>query len=246
MTWILLTEAQLQVIDEIERQTDPAAALVAGAFIETQLTKLIDLRFCPNPDAAVRHRVFGKRIGALNTFSNKIDMGLMLQLYPKAFFRMLEHIEKISNKFADKEKSIDFTDQFIAVRSKQLEDAILGDYLVMATAGLLAAWSKVPLPPKSKLARLVEQQRKLLGFTEQQKEAYDDGGVKWQIKVGETPRDRFLNGVRFVLAYFAQIKPVLVRLQVTIHAPPYTPGRSPVATDSDWLLGAPDPSVCPR
>lgn len=247
MTWILLTEAQQQVIDEIERQTDPAAALVAGAFIETQLTKLIDLRFSPYPDAAVRDRVFGKRIGALNTFSNKIDMGLMLQLYPKAFFRMLEHIEKISNKFADNEKSIDFTDQFIAVRSKQLEDAIfLDDYLVMATTGLLAAWSKVPLPPKSKLARLVEQQKKLLGFAEQQKVPDEDGGVKWQIEVGETPRDRFLNGVRFVLAYFAQIKPILVRLQVTIHAPPYTPGRSPVAADSDWLFGAPDASVHPR
>ncbi len=193
---------------------------MAGAFIETHLSELIALRLAPHPDAAVRDRVFGKSIGALNTFSNKIDMGLMLQLYPKAFFAMLENIQRIRNKFAHNEKPIDFTDQFIAVRSKQLEDAILGGHLVSATTGYLAAWSKLPLPPKPILARLIEQQR------QQQNGPCEDGDGNCQIGAGRTPRDRFLNGVKFALAYFAQIKPILVRLQVEIHGPlPYTHAR---------------------
>jgi hypothetical protein len=122
MTWPTLDSADQLIIDEIERQTHRGAALVASAFIEAKLKRTISRRLDPTPDVELEGRAFSHN-GPLNTFSQKILMGYMLQIYPSRIWNLLDGIRDLRNDFAHSTEILDFETPTIRDRCDNLYNA---------------------------------------------------------------------------------------------------------------------------
>jgi hypothetical protein len=109
MTWVIHDITEQAVIEEIERQTDRGAALVASAFIENRLRIAIEMRLDPKARQSPLFRVNG----ALSSFSAKIDMGHALHLYPKTVRDLLNEIRDIRNKFAHRQEPLKFDTEIV-------------------------------------------------------------------------------------------------------------------------------------
>jgi hypothetical protein len=75
MTWITLSDADKPILEEIEKQTDRAAALIATSYLEDRLVEAIKARTVR--DQNVEKDMF-RNSGPLGSFSAKIDLGFML------------------------------------------------------------------------------------------------------------------------------------------------------------------------
>jgi hypothetical protein len=110
MTWITVSAEDKPIVEEIERQTDRAAALIASAYVEERLLLAIQAR-------TNRHEKIEKDLyrgsGPLGTFSAKIDLGLLLGIYEPKIHQMLNTIRNIRNEFAHQPKPRDFNSQRI-------------------------------------------------------------------------------------------------------------------------------------
>jgi hypothetical protein len=84
MVWLYFTKASGDAfragIDEIEAtQSDRAAAIVAGSFLEEHLTTRIQLRMHKN--AKITKALF-RPSGPLGAFATKIDLGFLMGIIP--------------------------------------------------------------------------------------------------------------------------------------------------------------------
>jgi hypothetical protein len=94
-----------EAIREIGKGSDRAAAIVAVAFLESQLRVILELHF--RKDTAVTGRFF-RYPGPLSTFAAKIDMAYLIDLFDKETRRELHTIRDIRNEFAHQLGKRDF------------------------------------------------------------------------------------------------------------------------------------------
>ena len=140
----------------------------------------------------------------LSTFSRKIDIGYMFQLYPFSILEMLNIVRDIRNDFAHCAEPIDFNLTSMKDRSENLEKMVFysdKEFVEHSTALLDLIR---PLNPT------------WIEAMEFYKWLTDETGGPVTIKPASLPRERFTNGVKFLLTYFARIEPVFSRLQMDL------------------------------
>jgi hypothetical protein len=87
----------LELVKEIESQTDRGAAIVGAAWLEEELSAAIQSFLHHDPKAS--QRLFG-RSGAISTFSAKIDLARVLGMCTAAIASDLHIIREVRNEFA--------------------------------------------------------------------------------------------------------------------------------------------------
>jgi DNA-binding MltR family transcriptional regulator len=108
------THEQMQVIiDEIQRQTDRGAAIIAAAVIEDVLKHLISARLV-ELSSKRKKALFDESNGPLSNLSSKIELGFALGLFNEERRDSLHLIRKVRNTFAHKMHPISFEDPHIS------------------------------------------------------------------------------------------------------------------------------------
>jgi hypothetical protein len=98
MSWTVReSDADFATVVEIEEQTDRAAAIIAGSYLEDFLAAAIRSKF--TQDEKVLNQFFNG-MGPLATFSAKIDMAYLLHLVDEDNRKRLHQIRRIRNEFA--------------------------------------------------------------------------------------------------------------------------------------------------
>jgi DNA-binding MltR family transcriptional regulator len=110
MIWIIANENDKSILEEIYKQTDRGAALIAVSYLEQRLLDAIKSRL--NNDEKIEDKLF-KGSGALATFSSRIDLALLLGIYEPVIHKMLHQIREIRNEFAHEPSPRDFNSQRI-------------------------------------------------------------------------------------------------------------------------------------
>ena len=125
----------------LDAETDRGCALMAAAFLDTELERL--LRSLLIEDEKVAGELLGQS-KAIGTFSSRIDLAFMLGLTSSLSRRDLHLVRKIRNIFGHTHLPIEFEDQSIANRCKELTHHLRdqGDaprkLFISAAVGLLA------------------------------------------------------------------------------------------------------------
>jgi DNA-binding MltR family transcriptional regulator len=117
MAWITVSSEDKPILDEIEQQTDRAAALIAVAYLEQRLEAAIKARTLR--DDKVESKLY-RGGGALGSLSVKIDLGLLLGVYTNKMHSFLHTIREIRNEFAHIPSPRDFKSQRIGDLTKNL------------------------------------------------------------------------------------------------------------------------------
>jgi len=109
MTWLLPDPAQRPIVDELESQTDRGAAIIGAALVEDLLRQalLSRMRVGTALEKRTASRLFGT-MGPLSSFSAKIDLGVLLGLYPEEVRGDLHRVREVRNQFAHEQEPRDF------------------------------------------------------------------------------------------------------------------------------------------
>jgi len=110
MTWITASDDDKPILEEIEKQTDRGAALIAVAYLEERLVAGIKARIQNNDE--IEDKVFNYS-GPLGTLSAKIDMGFLIGIYDIELHKKLHAVRQIRNEFAHTPSPRDFNSQRI-------------------------------------------------------------------------------------------------------------------------------------
>lgn len=84
-------EKDRAIFDEIHRMDDRAAAIIACGYLDRSLERTVRSKF-RNDERLLKK--FFSGMGPLATFSAKIDMGFLLDLYDKDYLSCLHSIRK--------------------------------------------------------------------------------------------------------------------------------------------------------
>ena len=116
------TSAQLrEFTEELHKQTDRGAGIVAAAVLEDALETTIEQRLL-ELSADRREKLFG-RLAPLSTFSAKIELGFALGLFSNEGRKALDMIRDVRNKFAHEMKIITFDDPGIEALIRKAKPA---------------------------------------------------------------------------------------------------------------------------
>jgi hypothetical protein len=109
MTWLLPDPSQRPIVDELEQQTDRGAAIIGAAFVESLLREALEsrLRVRTALERRTAKGLFGT-MGPLSSLSAKIDLGVLLGLYPEAVQGDLHRLRDVRNQFAHEHEPRDF------------------------------------------------------------------------------------------------------------------------------------------
>ena len=109
MTWLLPVPSQRAIVDELEQQTDRGAAIIGAAFVESLLRQSLEsrLRLQTSLERRTAKGLFGT-MGPLSSFSAKIDLGVLLGLYPEGVRGDLHRLRDVRNQFAHEHEPRDF------------------------------------------------------------------------------------------------------------------------------------------
>jgi len=106
MAWVFATKEEAEInrfreaISEIEASnSDRAAVIVASAFLEDHLTRVLQARMHENEKIS---REMFRASGPLGNFGTKIDLGFMIGVYGEKVRRELQIVKEIRNEFAHK------------------------------------------------------------------------------------------------------------------------------------------------
>ena len=110
-----------KLIKQFDKETDPAAAILAGAMIENALERL--LRKFLVPSASNEDDLFDGSYKPLSTFAAKITAAHRCGLISSKFCRDLHIIRRIRNYFAHNTEGSDFSEGSIKQRVKELVDS---------------------------------------------------------------------------------------------------------------------------
>src|SRR6516225_3601531 len=91
------TKEDKETTEEIERQEDRAAAIIAAAYFENRLMLAIQERL--EDDAKVINSFF-QNMGPLASFSAKIDLAYLMRIITADIREKLHTIRRIRNEFA--------------------------------------------------------------------------------------------------------------------------------------------------
>ncbi|MGP0091436.1 MAG: hypothetical protein ACLPKB_15980 [Xanthobacteraceae bacterium] len=101
MPWISVSTDEgpnaLNILDELQHDSDRTAGIVGAVVVEESLTKLLQSRLEPDQDFI---RELFRASGPLGPFSVKINMGYLMGLYSKTARKELDTIKEIRNEFA--------------------------------------------------------------------------------------------------------------------------------------------------
>jgi len=171
-----------QVVGEIDgTDSDRAAAIVAGSFVEDHLTELLKWNFIQ--DTKLLDELF-RVSGPVGNFGTKIDLGYLHRLYSKVAWKELDTIKEIRNAFAHKMEIKDFSNDRMHG---------LADNLVM--------WEKKAIkmigPENPRAAQAVR-----LEFGGEFKEGRNQALMFRPTTKGSKlpPRERFINACKFYVA----------------------------------------------
>jgi hypothetical protein len=103
-------EKDRTIFDEIHRMDDRAAAIIACGYLDRSLEHAVRSKL--RDDRRLLNKFFGG-MGPLATFSAKIDMGFLLDLYDEDYLSCLHSIRKIRNLFSHDPTPVDFSDSEI-------------------------------------------------------------------------------------------------------------------------------------
>jgi len=109
MTWFIGKKAHYKVIDEIGRENDRGAAIIAAAMVEDYLSDTIKARL--HSKGKVRADVVQKLFSdnsPLGSFAAKIDLGLVLGIYLEDAHADLHTVRLVRNQFAHRMSPISF------------------------------------------------------------------------------------------------------------------------------------------
>ena len=101
----------------LDPETDRGCALMASAYLDSQIEKLLDRCFIED-DVTVKEMLGQSK--PLGTFSARIDMSYLLGRISEQARRDLHLIRKIRNDFGHDPKPLDFTSSKIADRCREL------------------------------------------------------------------------------------------------------------------------------
>lgn len=110
MTWVIQNDSDKQILEEMLKQSDRGAALIATAYLEERLVDAIKARL--NRCQAIENKLF-KGTGPLASLSARIDFGFLLGIYDPSAHRILRTIKDIRNRFAHKAEPLNFNTQNI-------------------------------------------------------------------------------------------------------------------------------------
>ena len=109
--WIIFEASHKPIIDEIGKQSDRGAALIASSYLEDVLES--SLKSLIWSDTKTNKEVFAGT-GPFATFSAKINVCYMLGLYPQEIQKICHTVRKIRNEFAHEIQPISFSTQQIS------------------------------------------------------------------------------------------------------------------------------------
>ncbi|MEK3747877.1 MltR family transcriptional regulator [Paenibacillus sp. FSL E2-8871] len=110
----------------LDKETDRGCALMAAAFLDELLKKLLE-KYMVNEPNSFKELFTGS--GGLSSFSSKINLSYLLGLISEKSKRDLHIIRKIRNEFAHSMEIIDFEHPPIASRCRELHHNVFRDEL---------------------------------------------------------------------------------------------------------------------
>ena len=113
MPWLLRDNDQARVFEELDAESDRAAAIIGGSLVEMHLTAALETHL--RPDGEIFHELF-RPGGPIGDFADKIRLGFMIGLFDRPAYRDLVIIKELRNDFAHKLTYRDFTDQSVRDR----------------------------------------------------------------------------------------------------------------------------------
>lgn len=102
------------VVKSLKRNLTEACALVAAAYLENQISELLE-KFFVEQGTKAKDALFDFN-GPVGTFSSKIKMAYSLGLIPQEIQNALDLIRKLRNDFAHLHEPLDFESQSIRQR----------------------------------------------------------------------------------------------------------------------------------
>ena len=120
VTWFTLEDDRyFSITEEINKQRDRGAAIIAVAVLEDHLLAAIKAKLSNN-DAKIEDKMFNG-YGPLASFSARIDLGFLLGLYESEIHKALHQIRKIRNEFAHNLSPLSFRSPHIRAICAQFE-----------------------------------------------------------------------------------------------------------------------------
>jgi hypothetical protein len=221
MSWVLVNDADIAIIAEIEAQSDRGAIIIAGSFLERRLEDAIKLRLDPAADKDLLGSVF-KFDGPLGTFSAKINVGALLLLYPEPVRLMFHKVRDMRNDAAHETSKISFELPTIRDRCANWQQSIMD-----------VAWSGTD--HQMNLVRATGKMRP----TKPAPTLYDDGVIRDGVSINAGPHDargQFLTVIKVLLNILHESSAILRQVQLSLppslgtpapQATPQAPGRHP-------------------
>jgi DNA-binding MltR family transcriptional regulator len=102
----------------LSEETDRGCALMAAAFLDFELSRLLEARLVDNSKI---FKTLSSNNGPLSSFSSKIDIAYMFGLLSENARKDLHILRKIRNEFAHKHECINFENDEIAHRCNELK-----------------------------------------------------------------------------------------------------------------------------
>lgn len=106
--------------DQLEHDSDRAAGVVAGTFVEQRLTELLRSRWPKTPLATKLDEKLTHSSSPLGSFSVKIDVAHLFGLITETARNELQQMKEIRNRFAHRLDISSFTHQEISSRCSNL------------------------------------------------------------------------------------------------------------------------------
>ena len=111
MVWTVKSDDDNAIIQEMAKQTDRGAVLIATAYLEERLVDAIKARLIRDEDI---ESTFFKGVGPLASLSSRIHLAYLLGIYEKKVHRFFLTVKDIRNAFAHKSEPLNFTTQKIS------------------------------------------------------------------------------------------------------------------------------------
>jgi hypothetical protein len=155
-------EKDRAIFDEIHRMDDRAAAIIACGYLERSLERAVRSKL--RDDKRLLDKFF-RGMGPLATFSAKIDMGFLLDLYDEDYLKCLHSIREVRNLFSHDPSPMDFSTSEINKRAiglfnpgektKEFHDRLEkmgeeGATVISKLAPFLASLLRTPDSPRAK------------------------------------------------------------------------------------------------
>lgn len=211
MGWVIKGDADKEIIEEIQRESDRGAIIVGVSLLEVRLEELLRTRM-----SAAALEVVGKNVfsgsGPLSSFSAKIDLGFLLQLYPYETYRLLDKVRRIRNTAAHKWGVVNFLDPQIRDQCESLRDKLESN-------GTAWFWFFHQLAEATKKSRGVSLQE-----MEPLRVLNDDGTEITYLGYGYgDAKSCFLAAIKQTLLQFHIVHEIYKRIPIVISESPISP-----------------------